>query len=121
MVSCNVLKAVKIEFDTRYLSWGSSPELASGSQLLVGIKPSPTVVGPPLLLGLLLLLLQVADPLTSISLPVLCSLDVLAQRLVDVGGAHVQLAHLSSQSGETSGRSCTSRGSAGAGTGGPVP
>ena len=66
LVSCKVLKVVKIEFDTR-----SSPKLASGSLLLVGIKPSPTVVGPPLLLGLLLLLLQVADPLTSISLPVL--------------------------------------------------
>ena len=71
LVSCKVLKAVKIEFDTRYLSWGSSPKLASGSLLLVGIKPSPTVVGPPLLLGLLLLLLQVADPLACVSLPVL--------------------------------------------------
>jgi len=121
LVSCKVLKTVKIEFDTRYLSWGSSPKLASGSLLLVGIKPSPTVVGPPLLLGLLLLLLQVADPLACVSLPVLSWLDVLAQRLVDVGGAHVQLAHLPSQSGEASGRSCTSRGSAGAGTGGPVP
>ena len=56
LVSCKVLKEVKIEFDTRYLSWGSSPKLASGSLLLVGVKPSPTVVGPPLL-GLLLLLL----------------------------------------------------------------
>ena len=121
LVSCKVLKAVKIEFDTRYLSWGSSPKLASGSLLLVGIKPSPTVVGPPLLLGLLLLLLQVADPLACVSLPVLSWLDVLAQRLVNVGGAHVQLAHLPSQSGETSGRSCMSRGSARAGTGGPVP
>ena len=71
-VSCKFMKAVKIEFDTSYLSWGSSPKLASGLLLLVGIKPSPTVVGPPLLLGLLLLLLQVADPLASISLPVLC-------------------------------------------------
>ena len=41
---------------------------------------------------------------------------MLAQRLVDVGGAHVQLAHLPSQSGETSGQSCMSWGSAGAGT-----
>ena len=71
LVSCKVLKVVKIEFDTRYLSWGSSPKLASGSLLLVGIKPSPTVVGPPLLLGLLLLLLPIADPLTCVSLPVL--------------------------------------------------
>jgi hypothetical protein len=114
-------KAVKVEFDTRYLSWGSSPKLASGSLLLVGIKPSPMVVGPPLLLELLLLLLQVADPLACVWLPVLGWLDVLAQRLVDVGGAHVQLAHLLSQSGEASGRSCTSWGSARAGTGGPVP
>ena len=72
LVSCKVLKAVKIEFDTRYRSWGSSPKLASGSLLLVGIKPSPTVVGPPLLLGLLLLLHQVTDPLACVSLPVLC-------------------------------------------------
>ena len=71
LVLCKVLKAVKIEFDTRYLSWGSSPKLASGSLLLVGVKPSPTVVGPPLLLGLLLLLLQVVDPLTCVLLPVL--------------------------------------------------
>ena len=113
LVSCKVLKAVKVEFDTRYLSWGSSPKLASGSLLLVGVKPSPTVVSPPLLLGLLLLLLQVVDPLDCVSL--------LAQRLVDVGGAYVQLAHLPSQSGKTSGRSCTSRGSTGAGAGGPVP
>ena len=47
LVSCKVLKAIKIEFDARYLSWGSSPKLASGSLLLVGIKPSQTVVGPP--------------------------------------------------------------------------
>ena len=46
LVSCKVLKAVKIEFDTRYLSWGSSPKLASGS-LLTSFR----------LLGLLLLLL----------------------------------------------------------------
>ena len=72
LVSCKVLKVVKVEFDTRYLSWGSSPKLASGLLLLVGVKPSPTVVGPPLLLGLLLLLLQVADPLACVSLPVLC-------------------------------------------------
>ena len=40
LVSCKVLKAVKIEFDTRYLSWGSSPKLASGSLLLVGLNPA---------------------------------------------------------------------------------
>ena len=71
LVSCKVLKEVKIEFDTRYLSWGSYPKLASGSLLLVRIKPSPIVVGPPLLLGLLLLLLQIVDPLTCVSLLVL--------------------------------------------------
>ena len=71
LVSCKVLKAVKVEFDTRYLSWGSSPKLALGSLLLVGVKPSPTAVGPPLLLGLLLLLLQVADPLACVLLIVL--------------------------------------------------
>ena len=71
LVSCKVLKVVKVEFDIRYLSWGSSPKLASGSLLLVGVKPSPMVVSPPLLLGLLLLLLQVVDPLTCVSLPVL--------------------------------------------------
>ena len=71
-VSCKFMKAVKIEFDTSYLSWGSSPKLASGSLLLVGVEPSPMVVSPPLLLGLLLLPLQVMDPLTCVSLPVLC-------------------------------------------------
>ena len=103
---------------------GSSPKLASGSLLLVGVRPSPTVVGPPLLLGLLLLSLQVVDPLAYVSLPVLSWLNVLAQWLVDVGGAHVQLADLSSQSGETSGWGWTSggdRGSTGAGTSGPAP
>ena len=71
LVSCKVLKAVKIEFDTRYLSWGPYPKLASGSLLLVGIKPSPTVVNPPLLMDLLLLLLHVVDPLACVSLPIL--------------------------------------------------
>ena len=71
LVSCKVLKAVKIEFDTSYLSWGSSPKLALGLLLLVGVEPSPMVVGPPLLLDLLLLLLQVVDPLACVLLPVL--------------------------------------------------
>ena len=124
LVSCRVLKTVKIEFDTSYLLWGSSPKLASGSLLLVGVKPSPTVVSPPLLLGLLLLPLQVVDPLACLSLPVLSWLDVLTQRLIDIGSAHVQLAYLPSQSGETFGRSWTSggdRGSTGAETSGPAP
>ena len=73
LVSCKILENSKrVEFDTNYLSWGSSPKLASGSLLLVGVEPSPTVVGPPLLLDLLLLLLQVVDPLAGVSLPVLC-------------------------------------------------
>ena len=38
-----------IEFDTNYLLWGFSPKLDSNSLLLVGIKPNPTVVSPPLL------------------------------------------------------------------------
>jgi hypothetical protein len=48
--SCNTMKALKIEFDISYLLWGSSLRLASDSLLLVGIKHSPTVVSPPLLL-----------------------------------------------------------------------
>ena len=124
LVSCKVLESGKGRVWYKVPLMGSSPKLASGSLLLVGIKPSPTVVGPPLLLGLLLLLLQVADPLACVSLPVLSWLDVLAQRLVDVGGAHIQLAHLSSQSGETSGQGWTSggdRGSTRAETSGPAP
>ena len=71
LVSCKVLKAVKIEFDTSYLSWGSSPKLASVLLLLVGVEPSPTAVSPPLILDLLLLLPHVVDPLACVSLPVL--------------------------------------------------
>ena len=48
-VSCKVMKAVKIRFDTSYFSWGSSPKQASDSLLLVGIKSSPMVVSSPLL------------------------------------------------------------------------
>ena len=71
LVSCKVLKTVEIEFDTSYLSWGPSPKLASGSLLLVGVEDSPTVVSPPLLLYLLLLLFHVVDPLACVSLLVL--------------------------------------------------
>ena len=78
LVSCKVLKVVKIEFDIRYISWGSSPKLALGSLLLVGVEPSPMVVCPLLLLHLLLTLLHGVDPLTGESLPVLGRLDVLA-------------------------------------------
>ena len=59
LVLCKVLKEVKINF------------YASGSLLLVGVKPSPMVVSPPLLLHLLLLLLHVVDPLACVLLPVL--------------------------------------------------
>ena len=45
------MKAVKIN-DTSYLSWGSSPKLASGSLRLVGVEARPAVVCPPLLLSL---------------------------------------------------------------------
>ena len=71
-----VSKKVKVEFDTSYLSWGSSPKLASDSLLL--LEPGPTEVIPPLLLNLLLSLLHSMDPLTYVSLPVLGGLDVLA-------------------------------------------
>ena len=47
-VSCKVMKAVKIN-DTSYLSWGSSPKIASGSLRLVGVETRPTTVDPPLL------------------------------------------------------------------------
>jgi len=77
-ISCKVMKVVKIEFDTSYLSWGSSRKLASGSLLLVGVEPSPIVVSPPVLLYLLLSLLHSVDPLARVSLPVLGGLDVLA-------------------------------------------
>ena len=73
-----VLKVVKVEFDTSYLSWGSSPKLALGSLLLVGVKHSPTVVCPLLLLHLLLMLLHGVDPLAGESLPALGRLVVLA-------------------------------------------
>ena len=63
-------EAVKMAFGTSYLSWGSSPKLVSGSLLLVGVT-SPTVVSPPLLLNLQLLLLHVVDPLACVSLLVL--------------------------------------------------
>ena len=64
------------------------------------------------------------DPLACVSLPVLSGLDVLAQRLVDVVGADVQLTQLSNKRAETSGRSYVSsgdRGFARAGAGGPAP
>ena len=123
-VSYKFMKVVKIEFDTSYLSWGSSPQLASGSLLLVGIKPSPTVVRPPLLLQLLLSLLYVMDSLACVSLPVLGGLDVLDQRLIDVVGVDVQLPQLLSKRAEPSVRSLMLGGRwnpTGARTGGLTP
>lgn len=86
-----VLKAVNRIQGTRYLSWGSSPKLASGSLLLVGVIPLPTPVGPPLLLLLQLSLLQGVDPVTGVPLPCLVCLDVLVQRVFDVGILDSQL------------------------------
>ena len=56
-VSCKVMKAVDRN-DTSYLSWGSSPKLASGSLWLVGVETCPAAVCPPLLLSLQLQLLH---------------------------------------------------------------
>jgi hypothetical protein len=84
------LKAVKIH-DTSYLSWGSSPKLASGSLWLVGIETRPTVVGPPLLLALQLPLLHIMEPFASVMLPCLGCRDVLVQRILNVVALHPQL------------------------------
>ena len=73
-LSCIRLKAVKIQ-DTSYLSWGTSPKLASGSLLLVGVKAPPTAVGPPLLL--LLPLLHGMESFGGVTLPCLGCVDVL--------------------------------------------
>ena len=116
------MKAVKIN-DTSYLSWGSSPKLASGSLQLVGVKTRLGAVCPPLLLSLQLQLLQVVDSLASVTLPCLSSIDVLVQRLLYVVAQHPQLTYLLGDSTETSGRGCPSdevRGSTRAGTGGPA-
>ena len=58
------MKVVKIN-DTSYLSWGSSPKLASGSLRLVRVETRPAAVGPPLLLSLQLQLLHVVESLAS--------------------------------------------------------
>ena len=75
-VSCKVMKVVNIN-DTSYLLWRSSPKLASGSLLLVGVQTRPMAVGPPLLLVLQLPLLHVMEYLASVWLPCLGCLDVL--------------------------------------------
>ena len=84
------MKAVKIN-DTSYLSWGSSPKLASGSLRLVGVETHPATVCPPLLLSLQLRLLHVMESLASETLPCLGTVDVLVQRLLYVVALHPQL------------------------------
>ena len=81
------MKAVK-KNDTSYLSWGSSPKLASGSLQLVGVETRPAAVWPPLLLSLQLQLLHVVDSFDSVTLPCLCIVDVLVQRLLYVVTLH---------------------------------
>ena len=84
------MKVVKIN-DTSYLSWGSSPKLASGSLRLIGVKTRPAAVCPPLLLSLQLQLLHVVESLASVTLPCLGCIDVLIQRLLYVVTMHPQL------------------------------
>ena len=81
------MKAVKIN-DTSYLSWGSSPKLASGLLWLIGVETRPAAVCPPLLLSLQLQLLHVVDPFASVTLPCLGSIDVLVQLLLYVVALH---------------------------------
>ena len=85
-----VMKEVKIN-DTSYLSWGSSPKLASGSLCLVGVETHPAAVCPPLLLSLQLQLLHVMESLASVTLPCLGCIDVLVQRFLYVVALHSQL------------------------------
>ena len=77
--------------DTSYLSWGSSPKLASGLLRLIGVENRPTVVCPPLLLSLQLQLLHVVDSFASVTLPCLGIVDVLVQRLLYIVALHPQL------------------------------
>ena len=84
------MKAVKIN-DTSYLSWGSSPKLASGSLRLIGVETSPAAVRPPLLLSLQLRLLHVMESLAGVTLPCLGTVDVLVQHLLYVFALHLQL------------------------------
>ena len=86
-----MLTAVKVEFDTRYLSWGSSPKLASGSLRLIRVETRPAAVCPPLLLSLQLRLLHVMESFASVTLPCLGTVDVLVQRLLYVVSLHPQL------------------------------
>ena len=88
--SCKVMKAVNRN-DTSYLSWGSSPKLASGSLQLIGVETRPAAVCPPLLLSLQLQLLHVVESLASVTLPCLECIDVLVQRLLYVVALYPQL------------------------------
>ena len=85
------MKAVKIS-DTSYLSWGSSPNLASDLLLLVGVETRPTAAGPPVLLVLQLPLLYVVESFASVMLLCLGCLNMLVQRLLSVFVLHTQLA-----------------------------
>ena len=84
------MKVVKIN-DTSYLSWGTSPKLASGLLRLVGVKTRPTAVCPPLLLSLQLQLLHVVDSFANVTLPCLGCIDLLVQHLLYVVALHPQL------------------------------
>jgi hypothetical protein len=84
------MKAVKIS-DTSYLSWGSSPKLASGLLRLIGVKTRSAAVCPPLLLSLQLQLLHIVDSFASVTLPCLGSIDVLVQHLSYVVALQPQL------------------------------
>ena len=71
--------------DTSYLSWGSSPKLASGSLRLIGVETRPAAVGPPLVLSQQLHLLHVVESLANVTLP------WLVHRLLNVVALHPQL------------------------------
>ena len=84
------MKAVKIN-DTSYLSWGSSPKLASGLLRLSRVETRPAAVHPPLLLSLQLQLLHVMESLANVTLPCLGCIDVLVQHFLYVVALHPQL------------------------------
>ena len=84
------MKVIKIN-DTSYLSWGSSPKLASGLLRLIGVETRPAAVCPPLLLSLQLRLLHVVESFASVTLPCLGVVDVLVQCLLYVVALHPQL------------------------------
>ena len=84
------MKAVKRN-DTSYLSWGSSPKLASGLLRLIGVETCPVAVCPPLLLLLQLQLLHVVDSFASVTLPCWGIVDVLVQHLLYIVTLHSQL------------------------------